>query len=75
MTSITRQGDEMVVGTSLGDVVARRVIACAGLWADHVAAMTGEDAADAPRIVPFRGDYYTLTADARSLVRGLIYPR
>ena len=37
--------------------------------------MTGEDAADAPRIVPFRGDYYTLTADARSLVRGLIYPR
>jgi L-2-hydroxyglutarate oxidase LhgO len=36
--------------------------------------MTGEDPADAPRIVPFRGDYYTLTADARSLVRGLIYP-
>ncbi|MET0772675.1 MAG: L-2-hydroxyglutarate oxidase [Candidatus Limnocylindrales bacterium] len=74
VTSISRQGDEMVVGTPLGDVVARRVIACAGLWADRVAAMTGEDEADAPRIVPFRGDYYTLTADARSLVRGLIYP-
>lgn len=74
VTSITRRGDEMVVGTTLGDVVARRVIACAGLWADRVAAMTGEDTADAPRIVPFRGDYYTLTADARPLVRGLIYP-
>jgi (S)-2-hydroxyglutarate dehydrogenase len=74
VTSIERRGDEMVVGTALGDVVARRVIACAGLWADRVAAMTGEDAADAPRIVPFRGDYYTLTADARQLVRGLIYP-
>ncbi len=74
VTSITAQGDGMVVGTTLGDVVARRVIACAGLWADRVAAMTGEDAADAPRIVPFRGDYYTLTADARPLVRGLIYP-
>lgn len=74
VTSITRLGDELVVGTTLGDVVARRVIACAGLWADRVAAMTGEDSADAPRIVPFRGDYYTLTADARPLVRGLIYP-
>ncbi len=74
VTSISRQGDEQVVGTTLGDVLARRVIACAGLWADRVAAMTDEDAADAPRIVPFRGDYYTLTADARPLVRGLIYP-
>ena len=26
------------------------------------------------RIVPFRGDYYTLKPEARSLVRGLIYP-
>lgn len=74
VTSIARRTDELVVGTTLGDVVARRVIACAGLWADRVAAMTGEDAGDAPRIVPFRGDYYTLTADARPLVRGLIYP-
>lgn len=74
VTSITRRGDDMVVGTTLGDVLARRVIACAGLWADRVAAMTDEDAGDAPRIVPFRGDYYTLTADARPLVRGLIYP-
>jgi L-2-hydroxyglutarate oxidase LhgO len=31
-------------------------------------------APEAPRIVPFRGDYYTLTPDARGLVRGLIYP-
>ena len=74
VTSITRQGDEMVLGTVLGDLVARRVIACAGLWADRVAAMTGEDPGGTPRIVPFRGDYYTLTADARRLVRGLIYP-
>jgi L-2-hydroxyglutarate oxidase LhgO len=74
VTSITPHAEGMVVGTSLGDLVARRVIACAGLWADRVAAMTGEDQADAPRIVPFRGDYYTLTADARPLVRGLLYP-
>ena len=48
------------------------VIACAGLQSDRVAAMTGD--AGNERIVPFRGDYYTLTADARSLCAGLIYP-
>jgi L-2-hydroxyglutarate oxidase LhgO len=36
--------------------------------------MTGDSGPDVPRIVPFRGDYYTLTPDARSLVHGLIYP-
>ena len=60
--------------TKRGDIVARNVIACAGLQADRVSAMTGERGRDVPRIVPFRGDYYTLTPEARSLVRGLIYP-
>ena len=39
-----------------------------------VAALTGDAGPAAPRIIPFRGDYYTLTPDARPLVRGLIYP-
>src|SRR5947209_16005446 len=34
--------------------------------------MTGD--AGKERIVPFRGDYYTLKSNARHLVRGLIYP-
>ena len=55
-----------------GDVIARNVIACAGLHSDRVAAMTGD--AGSERIVPFRGDYYTLRPSARHLVRGLIYP-
>ena len=71
--SIEHRGDEMVIGTSRGDLVARRVIACAGLQADRVAAMTGDDE-DRPRIVPFRGDYYTLKPEAQHLVNGLIYP-
>lgn len=73
-TSITERGAELVVGTSKGDLVARKVIACAGLQADRVSAMTGETGKDVPVIVPFRGDYYTLTPDARTLVKGLIYP-
>jgi len=71
--SIDQHGHEMVIGTSRGDLVARRVITCAGLQADRVAAMTGDDH-DRPRIVPFRGDYYTLKPEAQHLVRGLIYP-
>ncbi len=72
--SIEQRGDEMIIGTSRGDLVTRRVIACAGLQADRVAAMTGDAGDDGPRIVPFRGDYYTLKPEARHLVRGLIYP-
>ena len=72
--SIQQRGDEMVVGTSRGDLVARHVIACAGLQADRVAAMTGDAGDDRPRIVPFRGDYYTLKPEAQHLVKGLIYP-
>ncbi len=49
-----------------------RLVVCAGLYADRVAALSG-DGAD-PRIVPFRGDYYVLRPDRRHLVRGLIYP-
>jgi L-2-hydroxyglutarate oxidase len=52
---------------------AEHVVACAGLHSDRVAAITGS-APPAYRIVPFRGDYYTLAPEARSLVAGLIYP-
>lgn len=72
VTAITDRGDEQVIETTGGEVVARDVIACAGLHADRVAALTGDPGRE--RIVPFRGDYYTLTPDARGLVRGLIYP-
>jgi L-2-hydroxyglutarate oxidase len=75
VTGIERRGDgTLVLATPNGDVVARSAIVCAGLWADQVAGFTGDAGPDAPRIIPFRGDYYTLTAAARHLVRGLIYP-
>jgi L-2-hydroxyglutarate oxidase LhgO len=70
--SIRRGPSEKVVVTQHDEFAARDVISCAGLYSDRVAAMTG-DAGD-ERIVPFRGDYYTLKPDARRLVRGLLYP-
>ena len=75
VTGIERRPDgTLLLRTVRGELSARSVIVCAGLWADQVAAFTGDAGKDAPRIIPFRGDYYTLTPDARSLVRGLIYP-
>lgn len=72
VTGIRPRGGDLILATTKSELVARDVIACAGLQADRVAAMTSDPGTE--RIVPFRGDYYTLTMDARPLVRGLIYP-
>lgn len=49
-----------------------RLVVCAGLGTDSVAAMAGHPGD--VRIVPFRGEYYALAGSAKELVRGLIYP-
>jgi L-2-hydroxyglutarate oxidase len=72
LTGIKERPGEVVVRTPGGELVAGQVVACAGLHADRLARLTGSEAD--PRIVPFRGDYYTLDESARGLVRGLIYP-
>jgi L-2-hydroxyglutarate oxidase LhgO len=72
VTGIKERPGEVVVRTPGGELVAGQVVACAGLHADRLARLTGSEAD--PRIVPFRGDYYTLDESARGLVRGLIYP-
>ncbi|WP_456823155.1 L-2-hydroxyglutarate oxidase [Cellulomonas sp. P5_E12] len=51
---------------------ADAVVACAGLHADRVARACGLD--PTARIVPFRGEYYELSATAAELVNGLVYP-
>jgi (S)-2-hydroxyglutarate dehydrogenase len=51
---------------------AGTAITCGGLYSDHLARLTGAPAT--PKIVPFRGRYYSLRPSARGLVRGLVYP-
>ncbi|MGH3408752.1 MAG: L-2-hydroxyglutarate oxidase [Streptosporangiaceae bacterium] len=70
---LTRDAGGWVVETEAGPVRARAVVACAGLQADRIAAMTGQGREEY-RIVPFRGDYYTFRPAAAGLVRGLVYP-
>lgn len=71
VSGLERVGDVTAVQTQHGDILARRVVSCAGLHSDRVARL---DSAPDVAIIPFRGDYYTLTSEARYLCRGLIYP-
>ena len=67
--SFTRGDGATSIETTAGDVEASRVVVCAGVYADRLAASTVADAE--PRIVPFRGDYLVLRPEKRHLVRGL----
>ncbi len=58
--------------TTAGTVSCRGLVNCAGLQSDRVARLCGID--PGVRIVPFRGEYYRLRPERRTLVRNLIYP-
>ena len=72
VTGIGRQGDRAVVRTATGAVTVDRLVICAGLQSDRVAALAGDG--PAPAIVPFRGEYYRLVPDRAHLISGLVYP-
>jgi L-2-hydroxyglutarate oxidase LhgO len=69
---IARRGGVSVIATPKGEIQAKHVIVCGGLYADTLARMTGGERD--PKIVPFRGDYLILKPEKSYLVRGNIYP-
>jgi len=69
---IIRSTGSVALETPKGTVQAKNFINCAGLYADRVAEMTGEKVG--VKIIPFRGEYYTLRPESHHLVSGLIYP-
>jgi L-2-hydroxyglutarate oxidase len=70
--SIKKDGASNIVRSTAGDFAARLVANCAGLHSDRVAAMTEKDRD--VRIVPFRGEYFSLVPTAEHLCKNLIYP-
>ena len=68
----SQQADAVTLETAGGAFSGRFVVNCAGLHSDRVAAIFGAPV-DA-KIVPFRGEYYELSASRRYLVNNLIYP-
>ena len=69
---VSERDGAVEVSTNRGTLRARTLVNCAGLYSDRVAAMSG--VTPPAKIVPFRGEYYELSPERRSLVRGLIYP-
>ncbi len=65
-------GPNTVVETTRGEIEARLVINCAGLFSDRISRMAR--AKLDLTIVPFRGEYYELAPSKRHYIKGLIYP-
>ncbi|MGA9354328.1 MAG: L-2-hydroxyglutarate oxidase [Terriglobales bacterium] len=55
-----------------GELAARYVVNCAGLYSDRVARLAGHN--PEMMVIPFRGEYYDLAPARARLVRALIYP-
>ncbi|MEC3958102.1 L-2-hydroxyglutarate oxidase [Nocardia sp. CDC153] len=72
ITAIVETDSAITISGPAGSWQARRMVVCAGLQADRLARLA-RLRVDL-RIVPFRGEYYTLPPERRDLVNTLIYP-
>lgn len=77
VTAINEEADHVsVVTASTGGrettTRAKWLVNCSGLHSDRIAQLSGRQTE--ARIMPFRGEYYELTPQSRSLVKHLVYP-
>jgi L-2-hydroxyglutarate oxidase len=72
VTAIKADATGVTVESTTTSWRAAAVVTCAGLQSDRVAKMTGADID--LRILPFRGEYFRLSAEGEALVKNLIYP-
>ena len=73
VTGVRRHGEDRAeVDTPGGAFSLSRLVICAGLQADLLAAGAGDETT--PEIIGFRGEYLRLRPHARDRVRRLIYP-
>ena len=72
VTSIRENSDKVIIQSEDRELEASYVIACAGLYSDRLAANSGMP--PGVQILPFRGEYFTLSEEAAKMCNGLIYP-
>ncbi|HEY9226413.1 MAG TPA: L-2-hydroxyglutarate oxidase, partial [Gemmatimonadaceae bacterium] len=72
VSAIKPDGKGWRIETKSGDVQSSALINCAGLHSDRIARMAGE--VPPCRIIPFRGEYFFIRPERRSLVKNLVYP-
>ncbi|WP_085505423.1 L-2-hydroxyglutarate oxidase [Thalassobacillus devorans] len=70
--NIDESSREVFIDTDKHTILSRFLINCAGLHSDRLVKMA-KIQTDV-KIVPFRGEYFTLKDDRRHLVKNLIYP-
>ncbi|MCL5030175.1 MAG: L-2-hydroxyglutarate oxidase [Bacteroidetes bacterium] len=70
--SFKKDGTDLILETTGGEVRAKFLVNCGGLQSDRVARVCGVD--PKLQIVPFRGEYYKLKKEKEYLVKNLIYP-
>lgn len=63
---------ELEVKTSLGSFIANKIVCCAGLQADRIAAKNKVN--PNLQIVGFRGDYYEMVEESKHKINNLVYP-
>ena len=69
---IKENSDSVTVCDGDKSYSAKYAIICAGLQSDRLAKKNNEDIEF--RIIPFRGEYYKLKDESKSLIKNLIYP-
>jgi len=72
VTAVRHHADGVTAVTPAGEFTASQLVNCGGLHSDRVARLTGQD--PGAKIIPFRGEYFTLKPSAHRLCRNLIYP-
>ncbi|HID39099.1 MAG TPA: L-2-hydroxyglutarate oxidase [Calditrichaeota bacterium] len=69
---LEKSGKYLVVTTNSKTIYSKYLINCAGLYSDRVATRCGLN--PSVKIIPFRGEYYTIKEEKKHLVKNLIYP-
>ncbi|WP_319449215.1 MULTISPECIES: L-2-hydroxyglutarate oxidase [unclassified Mycobacterium] len=72
VTDIVEGASGVAVSTVTGLLLCDRLVVCAGLQSDRLAALAGVKTD--VQIVPFRGEYFQLPSGRANFVRRLIYP-
>ncbi len=72
VTGVKEMDGGISISTDKGQFTTKLIVNCAGLYCDKIAAYTIKDLQ--VKIIPFRGEYYSLKKEKRHLVNHLIYP-
>ena len=72
VSGVKSVADGVDIKTDAATISSHLMVNCAGLYSDKIAAFTIPDLE--VKIIPFRGEYYSLREDKRSMVNHLIYP-